>query len=248
MAIDMDGAAPRRDARPARDPGPVQPTAFLAHGRIRLALHPLRPATQPGAHPLLLLHGLGESHAAHPAAAHEGWPGAVHALDFTGHGHSSIPAGGGYSCEVLMGDVDIALAHLGPATVCGRGLGAYIALLIAGARPELVRGAILLDGPGMAGTCSASTPYIPLVDTAQPAPPDPFAIAELATDARPPEYAAHFAHLASQGSHLPHPITVCTREQPPWLRAVIDLLGCQPIAPQGAWRAYAAAPRHPSHA
>ncbi|WP_219220704.1 alpha/beta fold hydrolase [Variovorax boronicumulans] len=222
-------------------------TAFLAHGRIRLALHCLRPALQPDSHPLLLLHGLGESQAAHLPATYDGWPGPVHALDFTGHGQSSIPAGGGYSCEVLMGDVDIALAHIGPATVCGRGLGAYIALLIAGARPERVLGAILLDGPGMAGTCSASTPYIPLVDTTQPAPPDPFAIAELATDARPPAYAAHFAALATQRSPLPHPIAVCTRERPPWLRAVMDQLDCQPIAPADARQAFAAASLHTAH-
>ena len=50
-----------------------------------------------------------------------------------------------------MGDVDAALAHLGPSTVLGRGLGAYIALLIAGARPDLVRGAVLADGPGLVG-------------------------------------------------------------------------------------------------
>jgi len=104
-----------------------------------------------------------------------------------------------------------------------------------------VRGAILLDGPGMAGTCSASTPYIPLVDTAQPAPPDPFAIAELATDARPPEYAAHFARLAAQHSALPHPIAVCTRERPPWLRAVVDLLACPPMTPADAMHTFAAA-------
>jgi pimeloyl-ACP methyl ester carboxylesterase len=215
-------------------------TEFLQHGRIRLALHCLRPALQPEAHPLLLLHGLGESHAAHCAFTSDGWPGPVYALDFTGHGASSIPAGGGYTCEVLMGDVDIALAHIGAATVCGRGLGAYIALLIAGARPDLVRGAILLDGPGMAGACSTSTPYIPLVDATRPPPPDPFAIAELATDARPPDYAVHFARLASAHSPLAQPIAVCTREQPPWLRAVIDFLGCQSTTPADAMRAYAA--------
>src|SRR6218665_391649 len=179
-------------------------TEFLPHGRIRLALHRLQPARAPGAHPLLLLHALGESHAAHPAFSYAQWPGAVHALDFTG-------------------------------------LGACIALLIAGGRPDRVLGAILLDGPGMAGSCAASTPYIPLVDTTQPAPPDPFAIAELATDARPPEYAAHFARLASQRSHLPRPITVCTREQPPWLQAVVDVLGGAPVDPANAWRMYASA-------
>ena len=50
-----------------------------------------------------------------------------------------------------MADADAALAHLGPATVYGRGLGAYVALLIAGARPDLVRGAVLDDGPGLVG-------------------------------------------------------------------------------------------------
>ena len=50
-----------------------------------------------------------------------------------------------------MADVDVALAELGPSTVVGRGLGAYIALLIAGARPQLVRGAVLCDGPGLFG-------------------------------------------------------------------------------------------------
>src|SRR6218665_1657377 len=137
------------------------------------------------------------------------------------------------------GEAHFGVGHIGPATGCGRGLGAYIALLIAGGRPDRVLGAILLDGPGMAGSCAASTPYIPLVDTTPPAPPGPFAIAELATDARPPEYAAHFARLASQRSPLPRPITVCTREQPPWLQAVVDVLGGAPVDPANAWRMYA---------
>jgi pimeloyl-ACP methyl ester carboxylesterase len=216
-------------------------TEFLQHGRIRLALHRLQDGRSPNTHPLLLLHGLGESHAAHDPSAYSAWPGPIYALDFTGHGASTIPSGGGYSCEALMGDVDITLARLGPTTVVGRGLGAYIALLIAGARPELVIGAVLLDGPGLAGTCSTASPYIPFVDTAQPAPPDPFAIAELATDARPPEYAGHFAVLASQRSHLPRPIIVCTRELPPWLQTVIELLPCETHNTNAPWLDYASA-------
>lgn len=219
-------------------------TEFLPHGRIRLALHRLQAARTPGAQPLLLLHGLGESHRAHALALYHDWPGAVHALDFTGHGGSTVPAGGGYSCEVLMGDVDIALAHLGPSTVCGRGLGAYVALLIAGGRPELVRGAVMLDGPGLAGSCASATPFIPVVDLQQPAPPDPYALAELATDARPAEYARHFARLACERSPLPQPVTVCTREQPPWLRAALEVPGVRTASPREAWRAYAAAEPH----
>ena len=217
-------------------------TEYLQHGRIRLALHCLQPARHPASHALLLLHGLGESARVHPPGLYEAWPGAVHALDFTGHGASSIPAGGGYSCEVLMGDVDIVLAHLGAATVCGRGLGAYIALLIAGARPRKVRGAVLLDGPGLAGTCATSTPYIPPVHAASTLTPDPFALAELATDARPPEYAAHYAMLAQEFSALANPVTICTREQPPWLQAVRVLLGCDAAHPVKACMSYAVMP------
>ncbi len=216
-------------------------TEFLQHGRIRLALHRLQDASAPQSHPLLLLHGLGESSLSHARSTYAAWPGAVYALDFTGHGQSSIPVGGGYSCEVLMGDVDIVLAQLGPATVCGRGLGAYVALLIAGARPDRVLGAVLLDGPGLAGTCASSSPYIPHVDVSRPAPPDPFALAELSTDARPPEYAVHFAMLCAQSSHLPHPISLCTREQPPWLQAVREALPCDAATPASACLSYASA-------
>ncbi|WP_159913579.1 alpha/beta fold hydrolase [Pantoea sp. 18069] len=217
-------------------------TQYLQHGRIRLALHCLQPAQSPGSHALLLLHGLGESARAHPRSLYGAWPGAVHALDFTGHGASSIPAGGGYSCEVLMGDVDIALAHLGAATVCGRGLGAYIALLIAGARPPKVRGAVLLDGPGLAGSCATASPYIPQVHAAAAVTPDPFAMAELATDARPPEYAAHYAMLAQEFSAQANPITICTRERPPWLQAVRVLLACDAAHPVKACMSYAVLP------
>jgi pimeloyl-ACP methyl ester carboxylesterase len=216
---------------------------YLNHGRVRLALHHLQKSSRSDAHALLLLHGLGESFTAHPRSLYESWPGAVYALDFTGHGDSEIPAGGGYSCEALMGDVDIALAHLGPLTVCGRGLGAYVALLIAGARPRKIRGAVLLDGPGLAGTCASSSPYIPQIQAAQQTrTPDPFAIAELATDARPPEYAVHFARLAAEASDLAHPITICTREQPPWLQAVRTLLACDASNPVKACMSYAVVP------
>ena len=62
----------------------------------------------------------------------DGWTGPVAALDFTGHGSSTIPTGGGYTAEAAPADADAALAALGRATVFGRGLGAYIALQLAG--------------------------------------------------------------------------------------------------------------------
>ncbi len=211
---------------------------YLQHNRIKLALHTLR---QGSGTPLLLLHGLAEHSPASLPAEYASWPGPVYALDFTGHGNSQVPRGGGYTCELLMADADIALRHLQRATIVGRGLGGYIALLLAGARPGAVRGAILLDGPGLAGGGTHSkNPYIPVVDTSQLAPPDPFAIADLATDARPPSYASSFALLADVRSDLDHPIAVCTCEQPEWLTGVISALSLEKTTLSEALQHYAA--------
>lgn len=213
-------------------------TLYLRHNRLCLALHPLKAGSGPA---LLLLHGLGERSPDTLPAEYAGWPGTVHALDFTGHGLSDIPRGGGYSCEFLMADADIALAHLGPSTVAGRGLGGYIALLLAGARPQQVRGAILRDGPGLAGGGTAArNPYIPVVDTTRTGPPDPYAIADLATDVRPPSYAANYAMLAAQHADTPQPISVCTRERPDWLKAVTELLSLEKVELDQALQHYAA--------
>ena len=97
-------------------------TVTLQHNRIELALHQLRPATGEG-RPLLLLHGLGECSPTSVPHDVESWPGSIWGLDFTGHGESTIPVGGGYSAEVLLGDVDAAINHLGTVTLVGRGLG-----------------------------------------------------------------------------------------------------------------------------
>lgn len=189
----------------------------LTHNRVQLALHTLRSGT---GLPLLLLHGLGERSPTEVPDSVSGWRGPVTALDFTGHGASTVPVGGGYTAETLMADADAAIAYLGEATVVGRGLGAYVALLIAGARPQLVRGAVLADGPGLSGGPSSPTsqPVYSLdpVDST----PDPYALAELGRDLRPPDYATAFSRLALQGSDLDQPITVVARFRPSWLRAV----------------------------
>ena len=191
----------------------------LRHGKIDLALHTLR-ETEAG-HPLLLLHGLGERAPDPPPDTVAAWPGSVYGLDFTGHGASSVPAGGGYYAEVLMGDVDAALAMLGSATICGRGLGAYVALLVAGARADVVRGAILDDGPGLAGGGSTpGSPFIVVPARAAVVPPDPFAMIELTQDIRPPDYATAFARQATQSSELAEPIAVTARGRPDWLAAI----------------------------
>ena len=215
-------------------------TTFLPHNKVQLALHALRDGSDAGDKPLLLLHGLGERSPREPPRSTTHWPGPVFALDFTGHGESTVPPGGGYTCESLMSDVDVALGELGPATVLGRGLGAYVALLIAGARPELVQGCILADGPGLAGGGSTpNAPYvIPPVVTPYGA-PDPLAVAELTRDVRPPDYAVNFAHLATQFSGLAIPITVTSVRPPPWLAVVADQPGVQSLSLEEAVGFYA---------
>ena len=189
----------------------------LLHNRVTLALHRLRPGD---GRPLMLLHGLGEAAPDAVPPWLEGWRGPIVALDFTGHGRSTIPVGGGYTAELLLADADIALAALGEATVLGRGLGAYVALQLAGSRPATVLGAILADGPGLAGgaTFPVSQSFFPMPPAERP--PDPYALVELSRDLRPPDYAAAFVRLALTGSKLDAPITVAATYRPPWLEAV----------------------------
>jgi pimeloyl-ACP methyl ester carboxylesterase len=198
----------------------------LTHNRIELALHTLRGSSGPN---LLLLHGLGEASPTDVPAFATDWPGAVHALDFTGHGASTLPVGGGYTAEMLMADADVAVQHLGTTTIVGRGLGAYIALLIAGARAPMVQGAVLADGPGMSG--GPTSPTSQPVETAEAVTttPDPFAILELGRDLRPPDYATTFVRLANEGSGLADPFAVTARFRPKWLLAVVDEPGVREL-------------------
>ncbi len=136
-----------------------------------------------------------------------------------------MPRGGGYTAEILMADADAALARLGRATLVGRGLGAYVALLLAGARPREVRGAVLCDGPGLtAGGSQPGSPHLALPPPG-PAPPDPFALLELATDVRPPDYVASFLEQATRLSGLERPVSVCASGRADWLRGLLSQPG-----------------------
>jgi pimeloyl-ACP methyl ester carboxylesterase len=208
----------------------VTTTVMLQHNRVELALHHLRPAGGPRAggaartaRPLLLLHGLGEATPERAPGATDTWPGPVLGLDFTGHGRSTVPVGGGYTAEILLADVDAALAHVGPVTVLGRGLGAYVALLIAGGRPDLVRGAVLADGPGIVGGgVRPGSPYVLAPPSGPPSTtPDPVALLELSRDVRPPDYAAEFVRQVMDGSGLDRPLVVSAVNRPEWLAAVV---------------------------
>jgi pimeloyl-ACP methyl ester carboxylesterase len=193
-------------------------TIHLQHNRITLALHEVRSGT---GRPLLLLHGLGENaQAMHDVPVQ--WNGPVWSLDFTGHGESTVPHGGGYSAEILMADVDVALRHLGESTILGRGLGGYVAFLIAGARPQLVKGVVIADGPGLSGGAihATSSSEITSAGIRTGTAPDPWALIELSRDARPPNYAVTFTRLAVTASPIDEPIAVTTRVTPPWIEAI----------------------------
>lgn len=172
----------------------------IHHARTAIALHELAPGDGLPL-PLLVLHALGGSSAdwAERAAA---WPGRVVGVDFSGHGASEPLRGGAYWPELLLGDADLALERLGAAAVAGAGLGAYVAMLLAGSRPQAVPAALLLPGRGLAGGGPQPDFDRPLLTALTPAghpplPPgcDPMCCA-LELDPRPPEYAARFAAAA----------------------------------------------------
>ena len=185
-------------------------------------------AAAPG-RPLLLLHGLGErSPAARAGRAREPGRARCYALDFTGHGESTVPRGGGYTAEMLMGDADAALAHLGEATVVGRGLGAYVALLCAGARPEARARRDPARRPGPRRRQLAARH----ADRAAARPGARRAArpvrAGRARRRRPP---ARLRELVRAPGHAPLGARaadlVCTVERPDWLRAVIEEPGVE---------------------
>ncbi|HZR83590.1 MAG TPA: alpha/beta hydrolase [Candidatus Binatia bacterium] len=209
----------------------------IAHGELELALHELRSTSRSGAPadatPLVLVHALEGSARdwlPHGEAILAAWRGPVFAIDLAGHGESDWRVGGAYTPELFAADVDAVLAAIGRAALAGAGVGAYASLLVAAARRDLVPGAVLLPGRGLAGggalpVASGRAPdFAPEVarDTrggssaqlASRAACDPLVRACL-EDVRPVDYAESFAGaarallLAADGDDLP-----------PWWRAV----------------------------
>jgi pimeloyl-ACP methyl ester carboxylesterase len=188
----------------------------LEHGRVGLELHTLAASSGP---PLLLLHELYGSSADWNMETLR-WPGPVYGLDFTGHGRSDHLRGGAYLPELLLADADTALTRIGDACVAGRGFGAYVALLLAGARAASVPASLLLPGRGLAGggdrpsfAPEVFTHY--LAPTGEPASGADRRVRALELDVRPADYAAVFARSARR---------LLLREEgtprPPWWRAV----------------------------
>ena len=195
----------------------------LKHGRIELELHELKTGTGPA---LLLLHALfgssgdwGEA----PAA----WPGPVYALDFCGHGRSERLRGEAYYSELLVGDADAALARLRQAAVAGAGIGAYVALLLAGARPDAVTSVLLLPGAGLVG--GGGEPDFekapPRFDRAAGASTFDPAVYVLGHDVRPPAYVAELARGVRRIL-----LVEDAEPRPPWWETVGALPGARRIS------------------
>jgi pimeloyl-ACP methyl ester carboxylesterase len=197
-------------------------TRSIVHGDTSLALHTLRG----GSDGVLLLHELGGTSTDWQEVV-ERWPGAVHALDFAGHGRSDWRRGGGYTPELFAGDADAALAVLGPCHLVGAGLGAYVALLLAGGRPALVPAALLLPGAGLDGGGAvpdpARRPALPSVPEATSSGCDP--LTRLCEhDLRPADYARAVARDARRLL-----LAEDAGARPPWWEAMRDAPGARPV-------------------
>ncbi len=185
-------------------------TTRLQHGRVGLALQTFSLRREDSSlPPLLLLHALGAGSDAWRHAL-PAWDGGIHGLDFAGHGASDWILGGGYYAEHFLADADIALAALGDrAAVAGAGIGAYVALLLAGSRPERIPAALLFPGAGLAGAGSMPDFDAPemvsleaweariAADAADyPSSTDP-RVSGAGRDFRPDDYVAAFAQSAT---------------------------------------------------
>jgi hypothetical protein len=102
-----------------------------------------------------------------------------------------------------------------------------------------VHGAVLVDGPGLAGGPTGPTSQSFFTLPSSTATPDPYALVELGRDLRPPDYATLFVRLALAGSTLEEPIAVSSVFRPEWLEAVVKEHGVLDIPLAEALTLYA---------
>ena len=96
-----------------------------------------------------------------------------------------------------------------------------------------MRGAVLADGPGLAGGGPApGSPSLTRTTSHAKARRTRSRLSELTRDVRPPDYAATYVRQALQFSGLDVPVVVSAIVRPPWLAAVADESGVasRPIA------------------
>jgi pimeloyl-ACP methyl ester carboxylesterase len=144
--------------------------------------------------------------------------------------------GGGYYPELWAADADSALALLchqrGRIALLGYGLSAYVALLLAGGRPELLC-AVLCKGKGLFGgehDPRTTKPRFPDIGTSERAPrlqlapsTDPSVHEGQDCYVRPPDYAARFAARRAEGTQLV--LVEDGGARPAWWRAVAEVPG-----------------------
>ena len=120
--------------------------------------------------------------------------------------------------ELLVGDADAALTQIGPAAVTGAGLGAYVALLLAGTRPDRIPAVLLLPGPGLAGAGAVPdfTRSVAELDAMRHG--NGAMMIGLGRDVRPIDYAEPFARAARRVLLLDD-----ADPRPPWWETVRQL-------------------------
>lgn len=143
-------------------------------------------------HPIVLLHGWGDSGATwqflvDQASDSRSWL----AVDLRGFGHTQR-ARGGYWFPDYLADLDALLEHLSPTVpldIVGHSMGGNIAMLYAGVRPQRVRRLVSLDGFGLEQAPNGEAPrrYAQWLD-------------QLKHDARHPGYESygHFISLLAR--------------------------------------------------
>jgi pimeloyl-ACP methyl ester carboxylesterase len=201
----------------------------IEHGRVRLALRELHSGPGPA---LLALHSL------HGSSAEWGdslasWRGSVHAIDLSGHGASAWLRGAAYYPELLAGDADVAAAATGARFLVGRGLGAYLALLLAGSRPAGIDAALLLPGRGLEGggdeprfegSAERFGVLLERSEQTEVRGSDP-ALCFVEADVRPADYATGFAARARRLL-----VAEDGGPRPPWWTALRDLPSVERVA------------------